>query len=277
MSLKAGREALPTAAGSQACLRQTPIYLLRLPTQFASAGQRQGHPAAPCPARTPAQAQRPAGPACACPARLCRYLHAQVWRPCRRPSLPSACNSGWRWGNCLGCRGPGSTKTCGLGSPGRRGGGFCTKFPRQHPPPCSRGRRVPGKTAAELGAAACEEQGWGCMRPAAAAAACVLTPSFCSLPQHGQQRRQQHRHVPRSETCTRLAHSLRTRALPPDPHLLGLTRTPPAWLSPGGCQTTPGSPPESPPHQRPPLGRAHAQSVSALARTPAAAQAPGPC
>lgn len=104
--LKAGREALPTAAGSQACLRQTPIYLLRLPTQFASAGQRQGHPAAPCPARTPAQAQRPAGPARACPVRLCRYLHAQVWWLCRRPSLPSACNSGWRWGNCLGCRGP---------------------------------------------------------------------------------------------------------------------------------------------------------------------------
>lgn len=146
-----------------------------------------------------------------------------------------------------GAGGPGSTKTCGLGSPGRRGGGFCTKFPRQHLPPCSRGRRVPGKTAAELGAAACEEQGWGCVRPTAAAAACVLTPSFCSLPQH----RQQHRHVPRSETCTRLAHSLRTRALPPDPHLLGLARTPPGWLSPGGCQTTPGGPPESVPHQTP--------------------------
>lgn len=103
------------------------------------------------------------------------------------PSQP-ALRLQWRlaMGKLLGVPGPGSTKTRGLGSPGRRGGGFRTKFPHQRLPPCSRRRWVPGKMAAEPGAAACEEQDRGCVRPAAATAAAAwgLTPCFCSLPQH---------------------------------------------------------------------------------------------
>lgn len=117
-----------SAAGSQGCLRRTPIYLLSCPhsCQRGSAGGT----AAPCPAlhsSRPVRAPRPAA--------------GIGTHPCGgRATLPAHCR---QWGNLSGCWG--STKTCGLGSAGRRSSGFCAEFPRQRPPPVPSGSGCLGR------------------------------------------------------------------------------------------------------------------------------------
>lgn len=101
--LSAAGTAPRPAAGSPACLRRALIYLLRLPTQRASAGGIRG--------------SAPPAPACVClPACLARA------RPCRhRPQR-------WGRGNGSGCR-AGQSQTRG---PGSAAGGAAVLAPSSH-------------------------------------------------------------------------------------------------------------------------------------------------
>lgn len=123
---------------------------------------------------------------------------------------------------------------------------------------------VPGKAAADLGPAACEEQGWGCTRPAAAAAACVLTPSFHSLPSAGSGAGTAPAHSPAPGSHAAYAPQL---FLPT--HISRGSHTHPRL---GSLLELPDNTRRAPPPTAS-SGRAHAQSGSALARTPAATQA----
>lgn len=207
-----------SAAGSQGCLRQTPIYLPSCPRscqQGSAGGTRSTLPHS-------ALAQ-----ACACPTPCCRHWHAPVRRPCHPPCpLPAIRKPLWVSGQHQNLW-PGVSRQAGQW--------FLHQIPTPVPatlfPPAVGAWEGGDGTVLLLSAESGD-------RAVCASTLLLLLPTSSHVPLQPAPAWLPARAWPLlrdlQPACTQPTH-------PGSPHLPGLTRTPPARLAAGSCQTAAGS------------------------------------